>query len=329
MKLLLRYLRQRRCTLAALVLFCAIFAATFALYHLPVKAVLYPAALCAVLGVLFLWLDLRRVQRRHEELSCIRSMTDAVPERLPPPESIEDDDWHEIVRLLCEEQAALRTDTGKRYEDMVDYYTIWAHQIKTPIASMRLRLQSEDSALSRALSGDLFRVEQYVEMVMVFLRLDSDSTDYVIREQALDPIIRQAVKKFAGEFISRRLRLEYEPVDARVLTDEKWLSFVIEQVLSNALKYTPAGSISITLERPLTLCIRDTGMGIAPEDLPRVFERGYTGCRGRADKKASGIGLYLCRRICTNLGHGISAQSVPDSGTVIRIDLSRTELEVE
>lgn len=329
MRLLLRYLRQRRRTLAALALFCAIFAATFALYHLPVRAVLYPAALCAALGLLFLWLDLRRVRRRHEALSRIRSMTDAVPEHLPPPESIEDADWREIVRLLCEEQAGLRTDTGKRYEDMVDYYTIWAHQIKTPIASMRLRLQSEDSALSRALSGDLFRVEQYVEMVMVFLRLDSDSTDYVIREQALDPIIRQAVKKFAGEFISRRLRLEYEPVDAAVLTDEKWLSFVIEQVLSNALKYTPAGSISITLEKPLTLCIRDTGMGIAPEDLPRIFERGYTGCRGRADKKASGIGLYLCRRICANLGHEISAQSMPDAGTTIRIDLSRPELEVE
>lgn len=329
MKLFFHYLRQRRRALAVLALFCAIFAATFALYHLPVRAVLYPAAVCAVVGLLLLWLDFRRVRRRHEVLRRIRCMTDAVPEHLPPPESIEDADWREIVRLLCEEQAKLRTDTGKRYEDMVDYYTIWAHQIKTPIASMRLTLQNEDTPLSRALSGDLLRIEQYVEMVMMFLRLDSESTDYVIWEQPLDPIIRQAVKKFAGEFIVRKLRLEYEPVNALVLTDEKWLSFVIGQVLSNALKYTPAGSISITLEPPLTLCIRDTGMGIAPEDLPRVFEKGYTGCRGRADQKASGIGLYLCRRICANLGHGISAQSAPDSGTVIRIDLSRPELQVE
>ena len=164
---------------------------------------------------------------------------------------------------------------------------------------------------------------------MMFLRLDSDSTDYVIREYDLDAIVRQAVRKFAGEFIARKIQLVYEPVNTKVITDEKWLSFVVEQVLSNALKYTSAGSISIFLETPKTLCIRDTGMGIAPEDLPRIFEKGYTGYHGRADKKASGIGLYLCRRICNNLGHKISAKSTPDKGTTIRVDLSQYKLNVE
>ena len=121
----------------------------------------------------------------------------------------------------------------------------------------------------------------------------------------------------------------YEPVNVKVITDEKWLSFVVEQVLSNALKYTYAGSITITLEPEKKLCIRDTGIGIAPEDLPRIFENGYTGCNGRSDKKASGIGLYLCKRICTNLGHKITAGSVVDEGTVICIDLSQRTLEVE
>ena len=219
--------------------------------------------------------------------------------------------------------------TGQKYSDMIDYYTVWAHQIKTPIASMRLQLQNEDSSLSRRLSADLFRVEQYVEMVLTFLRLDSDSSDYLIREYDLDAIIRSAVKKFAGEFIGRKLKLVYEPVNVKVITDEKWLSFVVEQVLSNALKYTYAGSITITLEPEKKLCIRDTGIGIAPEDLPRIFENGYTGCNGRSDKKASGIGLYLCKRICTNLGHKITAASVVDEGTVICIDLSQRTLEAE
>lgn len=115
-----------------------------------------------------------------------------------------------------------------------------------------------------------------------------------------------------------------------MLTDEKWLLFVVEQVLTNALKYTmPGGTITVFLEEPLTLCIQDTGIGIAPEDLPRVFEKGYTGVNGRADKKASGLGLYLCRRICTALGHTITANSSPDSGTVIRIRLARRELRPE
>jgi len=168
-----------------------------------------------------------------------------------------------------------------------------------------------------------------VEMVLAYLRLDADSTDYVLREYDLDPIVRGAVKKFAGEFIDRRLALELRPTNARVLTDEKWLSFVLEQLLSNALKYTPEGSISIYPEAPDTLCVADTGIGIAPEDLPRVFEQGYTGYNGRLDKRASGLGLYLCRRICRNLGHTITAQSEPGKGTTIRLDLSRKKLAVE
>ena len=110
------------------------------------------------------------------------------------------------------------------------------------------------------------------------------------------------------------------------MTDEKWLLFVIEQVLSNALKYTRAGSITIELEAPKTLVIRDTGIGVAPEDLPRIFEKGYTGYNGRGDQKASGLGLYLCRTICKRLGHTITASSVPDHGTAIRIALEQRQI---
>lgn len=329
MKLFRLYLKQRWRGIFVALLFCVIFAVTFALYRLPVEAVLYPAAICSALGLVLLVIDSHRVLIKHKKLDRIQTMTDAMAESFPKIDGMEDADYQQIIRLLREEQARFRSGTSKRYEDMVDYYTIWAHQIKTPIASMRLTLQNEDTALSRKLSGDLFRIEQYVEMVLMFLRLDSDSTDYVIRAYDLDAIVRQAVRKFAGEFIARRLQLVYEPVQTKVITDEKWLSFVIEQVLSNALKYTPSGSITISLENSKTLCIRDTGMGIALEDLPRIFEKGYTGYHGRADKKASGIGLYLCKRICTNLGHGISAESAPDVGTVIRIDLSQYKLNAE
>lgn len=329
MKLFVQYLKQRWRGIAVAILFCLIFAVTFALYHLPIEAVYYPASICGALGIVLLSIDFRRVLKKHKKLERIRTITDAMAENFPEVEGMEDADYQKIIRLLREEETHFRTAISQQYEDMVDYYTIWAHQIKTPIASMRLTLQNEDSALSRKLSGDLFRIEQYVEMVLMFLRLDSDFTDYVIREQDLDAIIRQAVRKFAGEFISRKLKLVYEPVHAKVITDEKWLSFVIEQVLSNALKYTPSGSITITLEAQKTLCIRDTGMGIAPEDLPRIFEKGYTGYHGRADKKASGIGLYLCKRICKNLNHRIWAESIPDIGTSIRIDLSQYRIHAE
>ena len=329
MLIFIQYLKQRRRIFIIGAVFCVIFAVSFLLYHLPIEAVIYPTLLSAVLGILVMVFDFLRVKREHEALSSIRSMTDVIAESLPRTDGIMDEDYQQILRLLCEEQNNYRTQTNRKYADMIDYYTVWAHQIKTPIASMRLHLQNEDSALSRTLASDLRRIEQYVEMVLTFLRLNSESTDYVIKEYDLDKIIKSAVRKFSADFIGRKLSLVYEPVNTTVITDEKWLSFVIEQVLSNALKYTPAGSITITLENEKTLRIRDTGIGIAPEDLPRIFENGYTGYNGRTDKKASGIGLYLCKRICNNLGHTITARSIVDVGTIIDIDLAQAKLEVE
>ena len=329
MKLFFSYLNQRKKVIGLFFLFALIHMAVFALYRLPVAATGYPVALCLVIGLIAIVLDYRKTARHHRTLSAIQSMTDAITLPLPGPEGILEEDYQQIVRLMCDEMRQRAGDAGRKYQEAIDYYTVWAHQIKTPIASMRLHLQNEDSPLSRQLSSDLTRIEQYADMVLTFLRLDSDSTDYVIRAYDLDAIVRQAVRKFSGDFIARKLKLIYEPMDAKIITDEKWLSFVVEQVLSNALKYTPSGSIRIYMEAPKTLCIQDTGIGIAPEDLPRIFEKGYTGYNGRSDRKASGIGLYLCKRICQNLGHSISAASVPGEGTVVRIDLYQKELETE
>ena len=329
MKLWGKYIVQYKMQMLIYALFCAIFLAVFGLYHLPLGAVLYPALLCAILGMAFMGMDYRKVYQRHLRLLEIQDAITDLLEQFPEPESIEVEDYQRLVELLWEQQLQGKESMNARYNDMIDYYTLWVHQIKTPIASMRLHLQKEDTELTRKLSEDLFRIEQYVEMVLVFLRLDAGTTDYVIGEYDLDAIVKSAVKKFAGQFIRRKIKLEYEPLKLPVLTDEKWFSFVIEQLLSNALKYTNEGSITIFLEGTGTLCIQDTGIGIAPEDLPRIFEKGYTGYNGRMDKKASGIGLYLCRRICRNLGHNITASSVLDRGTTIRIDLEKKRLEIE
>lgn len=329
MKLFALYIKQRWRILAASAVIFIIFFVSFMLYHLPVKAVIYPTALCVIFCLIMLITDFFKMKRRHDVLQSIQGITDVATEIFPSPLGICEKDYQKIIRLVCKEHSEYCTDANQRYYDIVDYYTAWAHQIKTPIASMRLHLQNEDSALSRKLVVDLFHIEQYVEMVMMFLKLDSESTDYVFKEYDLDSVIKQAIKKFAGEFIDRRLILIYEPVNTTVITDEKWLLFVIEQILSNALKYTFSGSITIKMENEKRLCICDTGIGIAPEDLPRIFEKGYTGYNGRRDKNASGIGLYLCRRILKQLGHTIKAESVVDEGTVIIIDFSQKRLEAE
>lgn len=329
MEFLSLYLKRHKRGIFVFLLFSLIFGCAFWLYHLPIGAVLYPVLVCTVLGVFWMIFDIVKAYRKHCRLEELAQLPAALMEGFPEAVTAEDVDYQRVIQALREEQSRLENQMNLRYSDMIDYYTVWVHQIKTPIASMRLNLQNEDSAFSRKISEDLFRIEQYVEMVLCYLRLDADSTDYVIREYDLDGIVKQAVRKFAGQFIRRKIGLVYSALDTSVLTDEKWLLFVLEQVLSNALKYTESGEITIELEEKKTLCIRDTGIGIAPEDLPRIFEKGYTGYNGRNDKKASGLGLYLCRRICENLGHTIQAESLPGSGTVVKIGLDRRKLEVE
>lgn len=329
MRFFISYLNYRKKVIFIFTIFAFIFFLTFALYHLPLGAVIYPVALCLITGLAFAVFDFIKVYSKHKELEKIKSLTVYGMEFFPSASNEIEQDFADVANNLCRENNEIRLSMERRYSDMTDYYTLWAHQIKTPIAAMRLNLQNEDSAFSRQLMEDLQRIEQYVEMVLCYLRLNSNSTDYVIREYDIDDIVKQGIKKFAGQFIRKKIKLDFKPSELKVVTDEKWLLFVIEQVLSNSLKYTSAGSISVYINENKELCIKDTGIGIAPEDLPRIFENGYTGYNGRKDKKASGIGLYLCKRICQNLGHDISVSSVLGEGTTVKINLSQKKVTVE
>lgn len=322
------YLKERWKRLLMLLLFVCIFAVSFWFYRLPVRAVMYPCALCLLFGAVFVVYDMTKAYRRHKFFEELHRRNTELISALPEPEGIVDSDYQQLISVLKEKIAKITAQTDSRIRDTVDYYTIWAHQIKTPIAAMRLTLQKEDVPEARRLASELSRIEQYVEMVLVFVRLGSDYSDYVFARQDIDEIIRSSVKKFASEFIDRRIRVEYDSVDIQAVTDEKWFAFVVEQLLSNALKYTREGSIRIYSEGKV-LCIKDTGIGIAPEDLPRVFDKGYTGCNGRTDRRASGLGLYLCRRICQNLGIDISISSTVGEGTTVRLDLGQYKLGKE
>lgn len=318
-----KYLKQRRKWLLLLACCVLVFAVSFLLYHLPLAAVLYPSALCAALVLGWFLADYRKQREKKKRLTHLAALPDDLTERLEEAPGSLEEAYETIIRNLSRREQDFRREQQRREADRADYYTTWVHQIKTPIASMYLSLENEDSPLSRSLGEELRRIEQYVQMVLTYQRLDSVDTDYVFRECPMDPLVKGALRKFAAQFIRKGIRLDYTPTQKSVVTDEKWLSFVVEQLLSNALKYTPQGTVSIYLEDG-SLCIRDTGIGIAPEDLPRIFERGYTGCNGRSDKKASGLGLYLCRRICNNLGHNLTAESTPGVGTLMKLDLNQT-----
>ena len=220
---------------------------------------------------------------------------------------------HELV-------AAIEEDCDRRIE---------RRKKKAPIAVMNVLLQQEDTETNQNLKAELFRVEQYVEMALGYVRLDSGTKDLVIAWYPLDEIVRKSIRKYAGQFIRRRIRLIYEGTDQIVLTDEKWLSFIIEQLLSNAVKYTLKGTVTITVSEEKKLTVTDTGMGIAPEDLPRIFEKGYTGYNGRMERKSTGIGLYLSQMAAKKLGHQITVESKLGEGSSFTIGLAEYPLRSE
>ena len=205
--------------------------------------------------------------------------------------------------------------------DKEDFFAMWAHQIKTPIAALKLLLQSDKQDVT-ACKGEVFKIEHYVEMALGFLRFEEMGNDLELLSYELEPIVKQSIKKFAPMFISKHLSVNLKDLNVKILTDEKWLSFVIEQLLSNAVKYTSSGGITIrtcTENEQLCIITEDTGIGIRSEDLPRLFEKGFTGYNGRMDKKASGLGLYLCKSICDKLGHKISIESQENKDTKVTI----------
>ena len=313
--MLTAYLKRQWKLLLLLAGAVAVFAAVFALYDLPVEAVAYAGLLCLVLGLILFALGYSAFLRRHRELEgLLRKVHESVLP-LPPPRGVLEADYQALLRAVCADRVRLAAENRDRLQDMTDYYTLWAHQIKTPIAAARLLLQEHPGAVSGEVEVEILKIEQYVEMVLGYLRLDS--------------LLRQAVRKFARMFILKKIALDLRETGRTVLTDEKWLSFVVEQVLSNALKYTPAGGRIRIYGDGETVVIADSGIGIREEDLPRVFEKGFTGYNGREDRKSTGIGLYLCRRVMDRLNHSISIVSRPGQGTLVRLDLSRGNRVVE
>lgn len=265
--------------------------------------------------------DFIRFYKRYVELKELEKQIVISLDGLPEPMGLFEEEYQNFLQILIEDKRKNQTEMGQKNKEWKEYYTMWVHQIKTPISALRLLLQEKNRELDLSEEMDeLFQIEQYVEIILQYMRLDSESTDFVLRRIDLDLVIREAVHKYARLFIRKRIRLEYTAVQMQVVTDEKWMCFVIGQILSNAIKYTPSGSIAIDVEQERILVIRDTGIGIRAEDLPRVFEKGYTGYNGHTDKCATGIGLYLCKRILDQLSHRIWIESLEGKGTVVRIE---------
>ena len=328
-RILLQFFWEQRMVGLFLVLTISIFALVFSMYDIKLEAILYASMLCLTAGLLFEGVHLISYLRRHtEQQKRLQGLPISYTELLPP-RTLAEQDLQAMVQKLGEQYTAVTTDWQRQQKESLDYYSAWVHQIKTPISSMKMILQQEDTEENYLLSAELFRIEQYTEMALQYLRLDSKTNDFVFQQYDLDSIIRQAIRKYAPQFILRKIRLIYEPVSMTILTDEKWMLFLLEQLLSNAIKYTPHGSVTISVTPEKVLQVADTGIGIAPEDLPRIFEKGFTGYNGRADKKSTGLGLYLCQQAAKKISVSLSVTSEVGKGSVFSVHLDIPPLQVE
>lgn len=331
LRIVLCYIQDHRTTIIINSVFLSIFLMVFSLYSLPLESIVYALLLSASVGAVFVVYDFTKYYKKHNELCILEKQISTGLDKIPSANNLIEADYQNILRTLYHQSTELISKIDIKHTEMIDFYTLWAHQIKTPIAAMRLLLQSDHTEGSKELLTQTFKIEQYVEMVLGYLKIDGASSDLLLQNYSLLDIVRQSVRKYAYMFIRKNIVLELKEMDCTVLTDEKWMVFVIEQILSNALKYTRSGKISIYLEdnEGKILVIEDTGIGIAQEDLPRVFEKGFTGYNGRMDKKATGIGLYLCKKILDKLAHKITIESKINVGTTVKIDLSSRKTIIE
>ena len=328
-QILLSYIRAHIGVALFLAGSAAVFAVVLFLSGLPAEPVRYAALLCAVGVVVCALPGYLQYRRRYKAAElALQGLPEAV-DRLRAPLGAVEEAYDAALRRLCAMLAKSETDRQRQRIESADYFTMWIHQIKTPIAAMQLILREQDDVRSRELLAELFRIDQYAEMALTYARLESPTTDLVLRRCAVEPIVRSVVRQYAGQFVRRHvaLRCEIEPVCA--LTDEKWLAFILGQLLSNAVKYTENGTVTVRVTKELVLSVSDTGIGIAPEDLPRIFEKGFTGYNGRAGRKSTGLGMYLSRCAAEKLGHRISVQSAPGQGTTVSVDLRSVDLGVE
>jgi len=271
-----------------------------------------------IMFILYLIFEYLKNKRYYDVIKyIIENQEENIINSLPRPLNYEQRLYQELIIKVNEEFNIRMDELYEGKKENVDFMNSWVHEIKTPISACRLVIEnsiykSKEETLSN-LEDEIDYIENYVEQALYYSRLDSFSKDYLINEIDMNSLIIQLVKKHAKEFIGKKIKVEISNLKFTIYSDKKWLFFILDQILSNSLKYT-ANNGFIKISGVLNssgkqLMIQDNGIGIKAEDINRVFDKGFTGYNGREDFKATGIGLYLSKNLATKLGHHITIES--------------------
>lgn len=212
-----------------------------------------------------------------------------------------------------------------------DYIEMWVHEIKTPLAAAKLIINNHPNEITASIQEEFYKVEGFVEQALYYARSTNPEKDYIIKKLEVKEVVTKVVRKHAKPFIYKKIKVELHDLDVIVYSDSKWIEFIFDQIISNALKYTPeeSGIIQIYTEQhehAIALHIQDNGTGIESKDINRVFEKGFTGLNGRLNEKSTGMGLYLCKMLCDKLYIGIQLTSIPQKGTTVTLEFPISKL---
>lgn len=304
------------------------FAGIFVLGSLPLTLYLYSMELTLFFFLVYLIVQYFLYSKRHKTIMQVGAAQSTRIEDVAAGTDPADKVYLKKIGQLQQDIRNLTNEHAERQADQLDYFTLWLHQIKTPLSAISLLNQSSNSAESKNTSQEILRLEDYTHMALNYVKLEETGSEMDLSDVDLDTVIKKAVKKYSILFIYKGIKLDYQPLGIKVLSDGQWMQTILEQLLSNSLKYTASGTISIYMdsEKEQTLIIEDTGAGIRPEDLPKIFNKGYSGLNGRLHEKSTGLGLFLSRKICKRLGHDLTIESELSKGTRVSINLARQQL---
>lgn len=292
-----------------------------------------PGIIVLILGIWFIpllvymFMEYSKQKSFYDDIDGILGSLDKkylLAEIIEEPEFIEGRFVYDLLKSANKDMH----ENVKKYRDMQseyrEYIETWVHQIKTPIASTRLIIENNPSEINKNINYEIKKIEEYIEQVLYYSRSNNVSRDYIIKEVSLADVVRNVIRKNSRDFINKRISVDIEAVQGTVYSDVKWLEFILNQIIGNSVKYISDKEgwvriYSIQNDHNIVLTIEDNGVGITEKDITRVFEKGFTGESGRRFEKSTGIGLYLCKKLCDQLGLGLTLTSELGKGTKVTV----------
>ncbi|MBR5975790.1 MAG: sensor histidine kinase [Clostridiales bacterium] len=333
-RVLLAYLKSRVSAIICGAVCVAVTAFVCWIYGESLMPALLSAVILLLLGAILGIIGYRAFDAKHQMLKRGREFPQSLAESFSAKEALRENedipdleekidlieaDYRTLLIKLSDTLSKEQEEHSASYNAMLDYYTMWVHQIKTPISALSLIIQNmEDAETGSRLRSQLIQVENYADMALNYLRLGSESNDLAFTKVKAEDVVRSEIKRAMTMFLAKGLTVDFRPFELEVTTDKKWLGFIVGQLISNAIKYQKTGSVHF-YGTENGFVIEDEGIGIAPEDLPRIFEKGYTGYNGHNEKKSTGLGLYLVKKAADMISADVVYASEVGKGTKVSV----------